>query len=76
LWAVLTNRKLVDLGPLNFHGDDLTIGALGHTVLWVVGYVGSLLFRSSSRAQQDMTVWAWFRDRKAREALLIPNRHA
>jgi SSS family solute:Na+ symporter len=45
LWAVLTNRNLVDLGPLNYRGNDLTIGALGHVVLWGVGYLASRFFR-------------------------------
>ncbi len=76
LWAVLTNRRIVDLGPLNYRGDDLTIGALGHMVLWAVGYAGSLLFRGSTGKQQDMTVWAWVRDRKARAEQLVPDRHA
>lgn len=67
LWAVLTNRKLVDLGPLSYRGDDLTIGALGHMVLWGAGYLGSLLFRSGTADSQrrDMTIWAWLEDRRA-----------
>ena len=48
LWAVLTNRNLVDLGPLNYRGNDLTIGALGHVVLWGVGYLASRFFRPPS----------------------------
>ncbi len=68
VWAVLTNRGIVDLGPFNYRGDDLTIGALGHVVLWSVGYAASFLFRSGSEAareQRDMTVWAWLKNRKA-----------
>lgn len=76
VWAVLTNRKIVDLGPLNYHGDDLTIGALGHMTLFFVGYLGSLLFRRGTVQQQDMTVWAWIRDRKTREAPLVQDRNA
>jgi SSS family solute:Na+ symporter len=66
LWAVLTNRHLVDLGPLNYRGDDLTIGALGHIVLFGAGYLGSLLFKSRAGedAQKDMTVWAWLEARR------------
>jgi SSS family solute:Na+ symporter len=67
VWAVLTNRKIVDLGPLNYRGDDLTIGALGHLVLWGVGYLGSLLFggrAGGSVAQGDMTVWTYLKNRR------------
>lgn len=67
VWAVLTNRKLVDLGPLNYRGDDLTIGALGHMVLWGAGYLGSLLFQRAAvdDSRRDMTLWAWLEQRRS-----------
>jgi SSS family solute:Na+ symporter len=70
VWAVLTNRKLVDLGPLNYRGDDLTIGALGHVVLWGVGYGASLLFSGGAEGEagRSMTLWAWLRRSREAEA--------
>jgi len=68
VWAVLTNRRLVDLGPLNFRWHDLTIGAVGHLVLCVVGYAASLLWRTPSSAAgsgPQMTLWRWLQQRKA-----------
>lgn len=78
VWAVLTNRKLVDLGPFNYRGDDLTIGALGHLVLWIGGYLGSLFFNSPSREgpERDMTVWAWLKERREPAPELLPDRRA
>lgn len=62
LWAVLTNRKLVDLGPLNYRGDDLTIGALGNMVLWGVGWAASIVLGGASHAGgKEMTVWAYLK---------------
>jgi len=59
---------LVDLGPLNFRWHDLTIGAVGHLVLCVVGYAASLLWRTPSSAAgsgPQMTLWRWLQQRKA-----------
>jgi SSS family solute:Na+ symporter len=59
VWAVVTNRKLVDLGAFNFPWDDLTIGAIGHVIVFVVGYVGSLLFASRHASEKYVTLWDW-----------------
>lgn len=67
VWAVLTSRKLVDLGPLSFRWDDLTIGAVGHAVLCGVGYTASLFFRQrqpETDSGRDMTMWRWLEQRK------------
>ena len=46
VWAVLTkgDKKILDLGALSFPWDDLMIGAVGHAVIFVVGYVASMAF--------------------------------
>ena len=67
VWAVLTSRKVIDLGPLNFRWDDLTIGAVGHLALCGVGYIASLFFRLRrpvTDSGQDMTIWRWLEQRK------------
>ncbi|MEO0996480.1 MAG: hypothetical protein AAFX58_03080 [Pseudomonadota bacterium] len=45
LWAVLTEpaTRAVDLGPLNFELNAILIGILSHVVLFVVGYMASLV---------------------------------
>lgn len=68
IWAVLTRRKLVDLGPLNFGWDELMIGAVGHAVLFGVGYAASLLFRNrqpETDPGRDLTLWRWLAQRRA-----------
>jgi len=77
VWAVLTSRKLIDLGWLNFRWDDLMIGAVGHVVLCVVGYTASLFFGKSQPVTgfgQDMTMWRWLEQRRGarREAAARP----
>ena len=62
VWAVLTKGgKLLDLGRFNFAWDDLMIGAVGHMVLLVTGYLASLLFQRGGEeaAAHDMTLWGW-----------------
>jgi SSS family solute:Na+ symporter len=45
VWAVLTSsaKPIINLGAYNFGWHELMIGAVGHVVLLVVGYVGSLM---------------------------------
>ncbi|MBI4873457.1 MAG: hypothetical protein HY822_02355 [Acidobacteria bacterium] len=67
VWAVLTSRKIVDLGPYNYRGDDLMIGALGHAALLVVGWTASRLFgggQQAPAAEQEMTLWHWLKQRR------------
>ena len=64
VWAVLTSRNIVNLGPYNFRGDDLTIGALGHVVLLAVGYFASLVLTRGRDAGGSMTLWRWLRERR------------
>ena len=65
LWAVLTSKNIIDLGPYNYRGDDLTIGALGHVVLVVTGYAASFFFKGGAELSASMTLWDWLRDRRA-----------
>ncbi|MBI3208542.1 MAG: sodium:solute symporter [Candidatus Solibacter usitatus] len=68
IWAVLTkgDKKLVDLGTLNFGWDELMIGAVGHVLLFTVGYVGSLVLPRNDSAvpPRPMTLWGWLERRR------------
>ena len=46
IWAMLSSGKqpIVGLGSYGFHLDPLMIGAIGHVVLFVVGYLASIPF--------------------------------
>jgi SSS family solute:Na+ symporter len=74
VWAVLTKgaKPLVNLGGWNFPFDELTIGAFGNIVLFVVGAVASLLLRGRDAVNPGDagagTVWHWLRHRHARDA--------
>jgi solute:Na+ symporter, SSS family len=65
-WATLTagNKPLWNLGPVKFPWNDLMIGAIGHIVFLVFGYLGSLMFPREQNAASEMTFWTWLRDRK------------
>jgi SSS family solute:Na+ symporter len=64
-WAVATSgeKKFLDL-PFNYPWHDLTIGAVGHIVLLVFGYLGSLFFPREHKALSEMTFWKWLQTRK------------
>lgn len=72
IWAVLTKgtKPLVNLAPLNFPYDELTIGAIGNIVLFVVGAAASLLtvrHAVEQAADPDAgTLWHWLRSRRER----------
>ena len=70
IWAVLTKggKPIVNLAPFNFPLDELTIGALGNIVLFVVGAAASFLTAPrGGEAEPDAgTVWHWLRARQAR----------
>jgi SSS family solute:Na+ symporter len=53
-WAVLTQPKtrVFDL-PLNFELNPILIGVLGHAVLFISGYIGSLVFGGYRPANVD-----------------------
>ncbi len=72
-WAVATSgeKKLLDL-PLSYPWHDLTIGAVGHIVLLVFGYLGSLFFPREHAAHSEMTFWKWLQVRKQLAAATAP----
>ena len=53
-WATLTmqgGNRLLDLGRFNYPWHDLTIGAVAHMVLLVVGYAASLVVGQAPRPE-------------------------
>lgn len=68
IWAVLTkgSKPLLDLGGFNYRGDDLTIGAAGNIVLFVVGLVTSLLVAPARQTDGAGTLWHWRQLRRQR----------
>lgn len=64
-WATVTlhGGEILDLGRLNFPFHSYTIGAIGHVVLLVIGYLASLLFPRSGSGQRELTFWGWRRKR-------------
>jgi hypothetical protein len=37
------------------------IGAIGHVVLLVVGYLTSFLFHGTGKNMEELTLWGWLR---------------
>jgi len=64
-WATATSgaKPWVNLGAWNYGWNDLTIGAVGHVVMLVSGYLGSLLFKGDPAAR-DLTFWKWVEVRR------------
>lgn len=61
-WASLTlpDKRVFDLGGLNFPWHDYMIGAIGHVILFVVGYAASLLLPEHDAVDErlrQMTIW-------------------
>jgi SSS family solute:Na+ symporter len=68
IWAVLTKgaKPIVNLGAFNFPADELTIGAFGNIVLFVIALAVSLMTSAAhtKTAQADAgTLWHWLRNR-------------
>ena len=65
-WAVLTSKSFsiggltlhLDLGRWSFTHHAYMIGVYSHIVLFVVGYLASLLFPHEPRAP-ELTYWGW-----------------
>jgi SSS family solute:Na+ symporter len=74
VWAVLTKgaKPLINAGSFNFPFDELTIGAIGNIVLFVVGAAVSFITARhavESAADPDAgTLWHWLRTRNAPRA--------
>lgn len=62
-WATLTlnGGSIVNLGKYNFPLHDYMIGAVGHLVLLVVGYLTSFLFHGAGENIEELTLWGWLR---------------
>jgi SSS family solute:Na+ symporter len=78
VWAVLTKgaKPLIDAGPVRFPFDELTIGAFGNIVLFLVGAAVSLVTSRHAverAADPDAgTLWHWLRTRHARQVQQTP----
>ncbi|CAN5597388.1 sodium:solute symporter [soil metagenome] len=60
LWATLTlGGKTVDLGRFNFPWHDYMIGAIGHVILFGVGYCVSVLTPRDVAVASDLTLLGW-----------------
>jgi SSS family solute:Na+ symporter len=72
VWASLTlpDKRVVDLG-FNFPWHDYMVGAIGHVVLFAVGYAASLLMPEKGGVDERLrhkTLWHWLRTRRSRSA--------
>ncbi len=70
IWASLTlpGKRVVNLGAWNFPWHDYMIGAIGHMLLFVFGYVGSLIWPDRDAAGErlrQITLWSWLRSQRA-----------
>jgi SSS family solute:Na+ symporter len=73
IWASLTlpEKRVLDLGPLNFPWHDYMVGVVGHVLLFVVGYCASFVLPDPVGVDEDlrrMTLVHWLRARKAEKA--------
>lgn len=69
-WATLTygDDRALDLGAWNYPWHDYTIGAVGHLLLLVTGYLASLLIpraKAAGEGLEQATLWAWLERRRA-----------
>lgn len=75
-WATLTmpQSRILDLGRFNFPWHDYMIGAIGNVVVFVVGYLGSLLFarETESSPYSQMTIWHWLKRRREAAPAVVP----
>ncbi|MGB9606540.1 MAG: hypothetical protein ACPL88_11760, partial [Bryobacteraceae bacterium] len=72
-WATLTygDKRMLDLGRWNYPWHDYTIGAVGHLVLLVVGYLASLILPAAGPPDESlrrMTLWGWLKQRRLERA--------
>jgi len=65
VWATLTQGgKMVDLGRFNFPWHDYMIGAIGHIVLFAIGFLFSYLLPGTPLAA-ELTLQGWQRRKEA-----------
>lgn len=75
-WALLTSKPLVpgsstllDLGRFNYTHHGYMLGVYTHLILFGVGYVASLFFKSEPPAD-NLTIHAWLEKRRHKGASL------
>ena len=64
-----SKRVLVDLGAYNFPHHKYMLGVYSHLVLFVVGYLASLLWPADRNGAQDLTIHGWLRRRRTEKWL-------
>lgn len=67
-YAVLTTTKIggsliLDLGKFNFPHHKYMLGVYSHIIVFVVGYVASLFFKSEP-AEDQLTIYGYFKAKK------------
>jgi SSS family solute:Na+ symporter len=66
-WGVLTSgtheTRIVDM-PINFTMNSILIGVFGHIILFVVGYVASLVIGGYRPADVERLTFRWNRNEK------------
>ena len=67
-YAVLTTTKIgnglmLDLGKFNFPHHKYMLGVYSHIIVFVVGYVASLFFKSEP-AEEQLTIYGYFKNSK------------
>jgi len=63
-WATLTldHGSVVNLGRWNYPLNSYMIGVIGHVVLFVAGYVASLVLPGDG--SRELTLWGWLNHRR------------
>ena len=66
-YAVLTTTKIgdnlmLDLGKFNFPHHKYMLGVYSHIIVFVVGYVASLFFKSEP-AEEQLTIYGYFKQK-------------
>ena len=72
-WATATvgAKPLLNLGAWHFPWNDLMIGPVGHVVMLVFGYLGSVVFPAAPSPEAEMTLWRWRELRRTKTASAI-----
>ena len=64
-------RLLLDLGSFNFPHHKYMLGVYSHLVLFIVGYLASLLFPAGRSSDQDLTIYSLLRRRRTGDSLAV-----
>lgn len=62
IWATLTAKggEFVNLGNWNYTWHPYLIGVVGNVLLFVFGYVASVVWHGRGTVGEELTMWAWF----------------